>query len=294
MSDPGLVLVTGATGSQGGAVAGELLRRGWAVRAFVRDPDKPAARALAEQGAELAQGDLDDVESLRRAMAGVDGVFSVQPLTLGDSGPEIEARQGKAVASAARESGVGHLVYSSVGGAERGTGIGHFESKWAVEQHLASLDLPVTVLRPVFFMENLLGFGVTGGTGGPGGEDRLIRLALRPSTRLQMVAVADIGVFAADAFSAPASYVGRRIELAGDQLTGPQIAETYEAVTGVRSRFEEQPLEELRAYGEEGVRMFEWFNESGYQADIPALRASHPGLRTLAAWLGERLAGKES
>jgi len=124
------ILVTGATGQQGGAVTRHLLAGGWRLRALIRDPDKPAARALAENRVELVQGDLNDRASLHRALKGVYGVFSVQNFWLPDVGAEGEVRQGKNIADAASAAGVQHIVYTSVGAAHRGMGQAHFASKW--------------------------------------------------------------------------------------------------------------------------------------------------------------------
>ncbi|MFI7005361.1 NmrA/HSCARG family protein [Streptomyces sp. NPDC050145] len=263
----------GATGNQGGATARALLARGFDVRALVRDPDKREARDLAERGAKLVPGDMNDVASLRRAMTGVHGVFSVQALAYEPATLAEEVRQGKAVADAAEAAGVGHFVYSSVGGAERGTGIDHFETKAEIERHIQALGLPATVLRPVFFMNNLLHYADAAG-------ERVMSLPVRPDKPMQLIAADDIGFFAAAAFDDPQSYLGRQIELAGDELTFPEVAAIYERVTGVTTRFEARPIEE---------RMFEWFAEEGYQADIPALRRVHPGLMSLERFLTRRL-----
>jgi uncharacterized protein YbjT (DUF2867 family) len=146
------VLVTGATGRQGGAVLKHLLARGRPVRVLTRRPDSPAALALAARGVEIAAGDMDDRASLERAMRGVGGVYSVRDFW--SSGAEREVRQGFNVADAAAATGVAHLVYSSVGGAERNSGIDHWETKWQIEQHIRGLGLPATMLRPAAFMEN--------------------------------------------------------------------------------------------------------------------------------------------
>lgn len=148
------ILVTGATGQQGGAVTRHLLAGGWRLRALIRDPEKPAARALAENRVELVQGDLNDRASLNRALKGVYGVFSMQNFWLPDVGAEGEVRQGKTIADAATAAGVQHFVYTSVGAAHRGMGQAHFASKWEIEQHIRALGLPATILRPVSFMEN--------------------------------------------------------------------------------------------------------------------------------------------
>ncbi|NUR83544.1 MAG: NmrA/HSCARG family protein [Nonomuraea sp.] len=266
------ILVTGATGNQGGAVARTLLDRGWSVRALVRDPEAAPARALAALGATLVRGDLDDPATLRPAMTGVHGVFSVQAFAWTDEELAREVRQGVTVADLAAELGIAHLVYSSVGGAERDTGIAHFASKWEIELHLAKLGLPATVLRPVFFMTNLLYYAETAG------DERVIAL---PFPRMQLVAPEDIAYFAAEAFDRPAEYMGVQLEIASDVRTGPELAEIYERVTGTPTRFEQTDPG--------GERMYEWFLESGYQADVAALRARHPGLRTFESFLRARL-----
>lgn len=152
MEDGRLVLVSGATGQQGGAVARSLLGRGFAVRALTRDTDKEAAKELADLGAEVVKGDLEDRPSVERALDGVRGVFSVQQFF--EAGYEGEVRQGVQLADRAKAAGVEHYVYSSVGSAHRETGIPHFESKWEVEEHVRASGVPYTVLRPVFFMQN--------------------------------------------------------------------------------------------------------------------------------------------
>jgi uncharacterized protein YbjT (DUF2867 family) len=206
-------------------------------------------------------------------MTGVHGVFSVQALAYEPATLATEVRQGKAVADAAKAMGVEHLVYSSVGGAERHTGIDHFESKAEIERHILALDLPATILRPVFFMNNLLHYADAEG-------ERLMSLPVKPDKPMQLIASDDIGFFTAAAFNDPQEYIGRQIELAGDEATFPQVAEIYERVTGIPTRFEALPIEE---------RMFEWFAEEGYQADIPALRRLHPALMSFEDFLSRRL-----
>ncbi|MFF5719504.1 NmrA/HSCARG family protein [Streptomyces buecherae] len=274
MTDAFTVLVTGATGNQGGATARALLARGRTVRALVRDPDKPAALALRKLGAELVRGDLNDAGSLRAAMDGVDGVFSVQPLAYEPETLATEVRQGKAVADAARETGVAHLVYSSVGGAERRTGIGHFETKAEIERHILALGLPATILRPVFFMDNLLHYADATG-------ERVLELPVRPDRPMQMIASEDVARFVDAAFTDPDRYLGRQLEIAADELTFTDVAQVYERVTGTPTRLVPLPIEE---------RMFAWFAEEGYRADIPSLRELQPELLTFEAFLRARLA----
>ncbi|MGH8878344.1 MAG: NmrA/HSCARG family protein [Stackebrandtia sp.] len=279
-NDQSPFLVLGATGQQGGATARALLANGHPVAALTRDPDSPASQALAAAGATVVRGDLDDRTALREAMTGIRGVFSVQ--TLGPDGADGEARQGIAVAEVAAGTGVPHVVYSSVDGAERGSGVPHFDSKWRIEQRLSELGVPTTVLRPVYFMENL-GFSTSLEESG----SAVFRQALRADIPLQMVATADIGAAAAAALADPVGHIGRAIGLAGDELTGSRIAETIAKVTGVPTEYREQPMAEVRAFSEDMAAMFEWFGTGGYQVDIAAMRRERPGLRTLADWLRE-------
>ncbi|KUJ66824.1 NmrA family transcriptional regulator [Streptomyces albus subsp. albus] len=274
------ILVTGATGSQGGAVARWLLYKGWTVRALVRDPGRQGAKDLKALGAQLFTGDLDDPASLRAAARGAHGVFSVQPADLADPHPEAEVRQGKNVADAAEAAGVAHLVYSSVGGAERKPGVMHFETKAEIEAHIDAIGVPATVLRPVFFMENW-SYLVPEAENG----ERVASIALDPDTSLQMIAGMDIGRIAADAFDKPAEFIGKKIEIAGDERTVREIAEVLTKIDGIPTRFERQSIEALRAGAGEVANMFAWINERGFQADIATLRGRYPDLLTLEAWL---------
>ena len=273
-----LIAVTGATGQQGGAVARKLLADGWKVRALTRDVNKPAAQELASLGAEVVSGDMENRAELDAAFQGAHGVFSVQNFWLPNVGFEGEIRQGKNVADAAKASGVQHLVYSSVGAAHRGMGQKHFESKWLIEQHIHSLSIPYTILRPAVFMENYnwSRAQILNGT--------FTSIGLSPEKKLQSVAVEDIGAFVALAFANPENYIGKTIELSGDELTESQIAETFTNVIG-------RPVKLTPPSGggwgdpEEQAAAFNFFNGEAYDADIPALRKLHTGLLTLEQWL---------
>jgi uncharacterized protein YbjT (DUF2867 family) len=273
-----VILVTGATGTQGGAVARALLADSWRVRALTRDPSKLAARELAAQGAELVKGNLDDAASLDQALAGAYGVFSVQDFW--EHGAEAEIRQGKVLADRAKAAGVAHFVFSSVGGAERKSGVHHFDSKWEVEQHIAALKLPATILRPVFIMENLTSPhyrpAILGGT---------LALPLPADKPLQMIAADDIGAFVALVFRKPEEFLGKALEIAGEELTLPKAAEALGRVLGRPVRFVEAPIERVRGFNPEVAEMFQWFKDHGYKADIPALRKLGPPLTSFEAWL---------
>jgi uncharacterized protein YbjT (DUF2867 family) len=283
---PGPVLVIGSTGQQGGAAARALLERGWAVHAMVRDATRPAARLLGEAGASLVTGDLDDPGSVRAAMGSAHRVFLALTMMTGPrvtpEGVAAEERRGVAVARLAAEAGVTHLVYSSIGGAGQHTGIPYVESKTRIEERIRALELPATILRPASFMDNFTNLNRPALDGG----ELLVSLALRPQTPLPLVATRDIGVLAAIAFEHPGRYVGRQVQLAGDCLTGPQIAEVFGRVCGVPARFRQVPIEQLRAFDPQVAMMFEWMDsQPGGEPDPAALRAEYPGLLTLHDWL---------
>lgn len=272
-----LVLVAGSTGNQGGAVARSLLERGFQVRALTRDTEKPEARALSEQGAEVVSGDMDDRSSMEQVLEGVYGVFSVQ--TFWEAGYDLEVRQGITLADAAKAADVQHVVYSSVGSAHRDTGIPHFDSKWEIEEHTRQAELPYTILRPVYFMQNweMMRDQIVSGT---------LPQPLDPDKPLQQLNIEDIGAFAAMAFESPDQWIGREVDLAGDELTMPEVAETMGRVTGREISYYQVPWDDFREQmGEEFAIMYEWFNEVGYEADIAALRSEYPELSTLEQYL---------
>jgi len=266
-----LILVTGATGNQGGAVIRHLREKGFAVRALTRDLDKPAARALANQtGVEIARGDYEDKPSLLRALEDVYGVFAVQ--TPYEKGADAEIQQGIDLIDAAHNSEISHFIYSSVGSADQNTGIPHFDSKWKIEEHLRKTGMPYTIVRPVYFMENWLGM-----------KDQIahgeLKLPLTPETILQQVSVEDIGAFVTMAFEHPGKWQGTATDLAGDELFIDQIAQTFQA------SYSQVPWEDFeKQAGHEMAVMFRWFQDVGYHADIPALRLEMPNLMNFERW----------
>src|SRR5437868_6080234 len=262
-----LVVVTGATGKQGGATARELLAKGHKVRAMTRKPDSPAAREIARLGAEIVAGDLDDAASLERSLAGAWGVFAVQ--NTWEAGVEREEEQGKRIAEIARRQGVQHYVYSSVASAHRNTGIPHFDNKWRVEEKVRALGFPsYTVLRPVFFMENLLSESFLSGI-----QQGQLALALEPDTVLQMIAVTDIGKYGRWAFENHAALNGRAIDIAGDQATMPATAEILGKAAHREVKFVQLPIDEVRKFSLDFALMLEWFDRVGYDVDIAKVSA---------------------
>src|SRR5246127_3159566 len=203
MTDDRSILIAGVTGQQGGAVAQALRGTGFHLRGLTRKPESARGAALAHQGIEIVRGDLDDEATLRRALAGAWGVFGVQDAR--EAGVEGEEAQGKRLATLARNAGVEHYVYTSVGSADKQTGVPHFDNKWRIEEAVRSLRFPShVILRPVFFMENLLApFSLQGST---------LAWGLGQNTKLQMIAVDDIGWFGARAFT-DAALNGREIDL---------------------------------------------------------------------------------
>jgi uncharacterized protein YbjT (DUF2867 family) len=256
------ILITGVTGHQGGAVAQALQGVGFHLRGLTRKPESERATALARHGVDVVKGDLDDEATLRRALAGAWGVFGVQ--NTAEAGIEREEAQGKRLATLAREAGVEHYVYTSVGSADKRTGIPHFDNKWRIEETVRGLHFPShVILRPVFFMENLLApFSLQGST---------LASALEPGTKLQMIAVDDIGWFGARAFTDAANWNRREIDLAGDERMMTEAAGILTEALGRPIAFARMPIEQVRQYSPEMALMLQWLDRAGYSADIAGL-----------------------
>lgn len=273
------VLVTGATGQQGGSVAYALLDKGHTVRALTRNPDAEAARRLAAAGAQIVAGDFSDPASVERAAQGADAMFVVT--SFWGNGPEVETEQGIAAVNAAKAAGVGHLVFSSVADANKATGIPHFESKYRVEQAIAALGIPHTIVAPVAFMENAVApWGINALRNG------VYAFGLPATRSNQLIAVADIGAFVAAVIERGASVFGKRFDIAGEQLTGTEQAAILSRSAGKPVHYQEIPLAAARQQDPESAIMFEWFDRVGYDVDIPALQQAFPEVRwhTFEAW----------
>ncbi len=284
MADKLSVLVSGATGQQGSALARVLLDKGHRVRAFVRRPDSPEAKELERLGAELAEGDFEEPSTIEGAAKGMDAVFVVA--TPFEAGMEAETRHGIATANTAKAAGVSHLVYSSVANADKDTGIPHFDSKRRVEEHIEGLGVPYTIVAPVYFMENLLAPWTL-----PQLKEGRLPMALPSSRPLQQIALSDIAAFTALVLENRDQFVGRRVDIASDELAGEEVTKVLTRITGHEIHYTELPLEQVRqAMGEDGARMFEWFDQVGYSADIAVLRRQHPevGWHTFEGWVKEQ------
>ena len=274
-----LVLVTGATGKQGGAVVEALLTRGHQVRALTRNSTSSAANRLRQQGVEIAVGDFTDRDSLVRVTRGTDAVYAMS--TPYEQGAEKETAQGITITDAAKAAGVAHFIYSSVASANRATGISHFDGKYAVEKHLQASGVPYTIVAPVFFMENLLQPWMLSSL-----RQGKLSMALPGSCSLQQITVADIGAFVAAVIERRDAVFGRRFDIAGDELTGEEAAAMLSKVTGREVHYEGLPPDVLRAQSEDMALMFEWFDSTGYAADIKSLRRDFPEVKwhTFEEW----------
>lgn len=278
-----LVLVTGATGHQGGAVARELLAKGNKVRIMTRKRGSPAAQELGKLGAQVVEGDLDDANSVEAAVKGAWGLFGVQ--NTWEAGVEGEEEQGKRLAKIARDKGVQHFVYTSVASAQRKTGIPHFENKYRIEETVRSLGFPShVILRPVFFMENFLGPWFLSSI-----QQGQLVIGIKPTTKLQMIAVADIGKHGARAFEKHAELNRREIDIAGDRLTMPETARILSEATHQKVEFVQAPIEEVRKASADYAIMLEWFDRVGYDIDIEKL-ATESGIRptTFVEWANKQ------
>ncbi|MEU3092308.1 NmrA/HSCARG family protein [Streptomyces massasporeus] len=273
------IAVTGATGAQGGATARALLAAGHRVRALTRRPGSPAADTLRGLGAVVRRADFDDRASLDDALAGADSLFAVT--TPFETDTAVEARQGTTIIDAAAAARLGHVVLTSAAHADRGTGVPHYESKYLVEQHLRASGLPWTVIAPAAFMDNYAG----------GWTLDSLRVGTfawpMPTDRpLTLIPADDIGAFAALALQRRDEFTGRRIDIASDERTPGQIAETLAAATGRPVTHQEVPLAYVRTRSADLAAMFEYFTASGLDVDVEGLRRDYPevGWHGFAEW----------
>jgi uncharacterized protein YbjT (DUF2867 family) len=271
------ILVFGATGRQGGAVARALRQAQWSVRALVRDTAAPRSIALNDVGVELAQGSLEDIEAIRAAMKGVHGVFSVLP---GNLAQEEEVRAGVSIADIAVERGVRHFVYSSGASAgDRLTGVARFDAKPRIEAHVRSLPITATIIRPMIFMEMLArpGFGL---------EEGRYSFFLRPDQAMQLIAVSDIGKFVAAVFADRSRFGGETLKIAGDTVTGSDLEAVLTQAAGrpiAYARFSEEALMANPDLGHIAASL-----ETGPLADhvdLDVMRQINPEIISFRSWL---------
>ena len=274
------ILVTGATGQQGGSLARLLLQKKHKVYALTRNTQSSAAQELRNKGANVVKGDLDDSDSLERAVKDVESLFLMG--TPFEDGTEGETRRGKLMADIAKENSIEHLVYSSVANADKNTRIPHFESKYKVEQHIKNVGIPYTIIGPTFFMENLLG---------PGLQQGQLTLPLTPSRILQQSALENIAEFSALVLERRKPFLGKRIDIASDEVTGEQAAKILSDEIGHTIRYIQIPLEQVRQVNEDMARMYEWYETIGTGIDIAKLHQEYAEVNWLKFqdWARSRL-----
>jgi uncharacterized protein YbjT (DUF2867 family) len=273
------ILVAGATGTQGGAVARELNARGYRVRGLTRNPDSARARALSELGIEMVQGDFDDASSLDRALEGAYGAFSVQQYR--GVGVDGEIRQGKAFADAAKRAGVRHFVYTSVAKATLDTGVPQFESKLLLENYVRDIGLPFTIIRPASFMATFEEWHEDAEAGRISGP-------LPASLERVFIAPQDIGRFAAEAFDHPDEWLGRAEAIAGQRISYGEVAASMSRVLGHPVEYYQIPWDEYTSTATPtAIARESWYLENSDPVDVEALRARYPWLMTLEDYLRE-------
>ncbi len=272
-----LILVSGVTGKQGGAVARALLKNGYQVRGLTRNPASKRAAGMAELGVSLVKADFEDMASLDKAVEGVYGVFAVT--NFWEHGYEAEVQQGKNIVDAAMRANVSHFVFSSVANSDQATGIPHFDSKYEIEHYIQSINIPFTIFRPVSFMENweyskeqILAGKITS--------------AFSLSTRMQQISVRDIGRFVELAFSKPDKWIGKTLDIAGDEYTMKQAVNLFSNITASPVEFVQVPWPEYeQSAGEEMTVMDRWIDTVGYSANINLVRSELSEMLTLEEYL---------
>jgi uncharacterized protein YbjT (DUF2867 family) len=259
------VLVFGATGTHGGAVAHALLAADFGVYAFVRDPSSQRSQALASRGAKLLVGDLGDVSSIEAALADVGVAYAVT--TPFERGADEEVHQGEAIIAAAVGVQLPWLVFASVAAADRAP-VPHFKSKARIEERLRASAVPWTIIAPSYFYENVLGSAATIREG-------VLAMALPADTPLDQVALGDLGSLVALVLERRDEHLSARIEVASDAPTPREMAR----ILGARA--EETPIADVRDRSPDLAAMYEFLAEEGYAIDTTALRARYPEI----AWM---------
>ena len=277
------VLVMGATGNQGGSVVKSLLPKGYHIRTLTRKPDSSAAKRLTEQGVEVVKGDFSDSDSLLKAASGMDTVYAMT--TPFEAGPEAETQQGISIVDAVKKANVGHLIFGSVANADRETGIPHFDSKYKVEKHIASLNIPYTISAPVFFMDNYLTPWWL-----PSLKEGKLKIAMPADRSLQQISVRNVGAFVAALVERREKVFGKRFDIAGDELTGDETASILSKASGREIKYEGFDPEFLRKDNEDFAKMFKWFNDVGYSVEIDKLHQDYQEVKwqSFKDWVQEQ------
>jgi len=280
MEDIKTILVTGATGNQGGAVARNLAENNFKVKALTRDPGSSKALKKQHPNIEYIRGDLNDLSSYAGHFQGVDAVFSVQS---SERKINAEIKQGQGLADVAKKSGIRHFIYSSVTGADLQTGIPHWESKWAIENHIKYIGLPYTILRPASLYENFLI---------PQVKSRILKGKLvtpvRKNKIQQFVGSEEIGKMSLRIFKDPGKYINKTITIATEQMDNEEVAGIFSEIMGVPIKYQQLPSIIVRlAMGKNLYKMFSWINENDavFIKDLEAFRNEYPSMERLKHWI---------
>jgi uncharacterized protein YbjT (DUF2867 family) len=274
------IAVLGATGRQGGQVVHHLLNQGWRVRAITRKPESKKAMTLKERGAEVIRADLEDPASLESAFANAYGVFNMQAPISGKI--EIEIRQGRNAAQAAKKTGIRHLVYGSAGPGHTKTGIEQWDAKIEVTQAMKELGLPLTVLRPMAFMELMVD-----PTYYPQSSTWYTMPKFAGTERkIPWLSVRDLGTITAKAFANPDEYIDRDLRLAADAQSLAECREIYREVRGKYPPRFPMPLFLFRKFvGQDVLNMWRWLRTNPVDLDTSQTYEVHPEAMTVRTWL---------
>ncbi|AEE51213.1 NmrA/HSCARG family protein [Haliscomenobacter hydrossis] len=270
-----IILVVGATGKQGGAVCRHLIQAGIKVRALTRKPEGESAKALRTLGIEVVAGNLNDINSLDQATTDVYGVFAVTNFWEVGTGKK-EVQQNKNLADSAKKHGVQHYVLASIARCDDNPNLAHFVTKYECEQYIQHLELPYTFLRAVYFMDNI----------NPKDQGANFHWAILPSilgdeTSLQMISTDDIGWFATNAFLHPEQFLNKAIDIAGDEVTYPQLLAAYKRAFNADPKKSAILKFLLMNMIPEIRKMFNWYREPRFKADIAHLKSLHPQLSSI-------------
>jgi uncharacterized protein YbjT (DUF2867 family) len=280
---PGVVAVVGATGRQGSAVVRHLLQDGWQVRALTRNPSSDAAQALLSLGVEVQQADTEDPSTLRTPFQGAYGLFNVQnPQTIGF---DAEVRQGRNVAEAAAEAGIRHVVYGAAGVSDQPTGVGSWDSKLVIAERFRELGLPLTVLRPMAFMELMTDKGYY-----PQFSTwHLMPKLMGPTRQVGWLCVDDVGAIAARMFADPERWSGEVLGLASDVRSIDECRAMWQERTGRKPRGLPMP-EKLfeRFVGKDLTTMWQWLRTGQFDMSTQLTREVLPEARTIKEWLAQQ------
>jgi len=275
------IFITGGTGNQGGAVVGSLLNdQRWNLKVLTRNPFTEKCKEYRNQGIEIIKGDLNNPSSYIDSLDGVYGVFSVQNFI---DGIETEIRQGKLLVESAKAVGINHFVYSSVSGADRKTGIPHFDSKHIIENYIKELSIPYSIIRPTSFYENLLN---------PEVKKRILKgklvMPLKPDLIQEYIGVQDIGNAASTIFQNPDNFMGRTVTISSDSLSMIQVSELLSSTMERKIIYEKLPgLISRLVMGKNLYKMFKWINknEPTFVENAEKMNNEFSGMMKMKTWI---------